>query len=1209
MGSFTNTALPKDQIDESTGEVIKKFVRRPLTAKEVEAAKNPEYEPNDHIGVQVGFVAEEPAGIVFRFVIETAPTSIDKSNQAIGMVVAARLQAPNLVSMTSEFARHLFNSDGSTINPTSTLPRIIAKSPKFKDYKNNIILVNFQASGGQPITFQNLFNEIKFEAPYTRGVDIFRKLFGQSGPIRFSLYVKDEVRSDFITALGNTIKSIRVENTVGNIYRRFYTEKLQTSRAPHHMDTGASIVDLEERPIINTAAPSSYADVFEMTTRLGVGIRQVLEDRLKSVLNLNSQPATMRVVELVGAGDLCYLGSLKPGAEYRLDTGDELKINFRIHNAIDEENWSFRVMDPFPWTLQGETVGILRRPRGAANADDKEGNFRPFQKTTLPVQRVMMNKINDARQCLSSATTIRCLIKLCDSDNSETRMIEAMNICMNGLRQSIDQEGQPAGKVHTRGREWADFMIMRDALVHGKRDLFPEPICKEYLSDLKDADHVACKEYLGNAPVTSGGLVLGMIQGVPGSGKSELAARLIVAKMLGKPSARVLVVSSANQPADVLIQKVHGAMQTALNAKPEYKSLLQKKAICRVYADVSETAYVMTLREQDEEEDDGECDSEFMEVMASVVKGPSAEGRTVTPLGDFQNEAEISQLPRLHRSGSLHITDEDSKYHQSMSRTQVMMAIRLGRRAVAPEIKEYQGSLDDAKMFLTNLSQYSTMLHYHLPYDDPFETPDKKITKKQRRRALLEETCQVYRDNMHDTDEGVCLTDSELAGTKELTIYGGLLPGGVIDIHHPKVPKAFKEFKTSMDIVNQLNTQLQPPPVGVRDKRYKVADLSIAQIAHQLLLTDKWAFLYTDIMDRIKGRLDHNRAASFKMNFRGLINEAKGTCDVAALTVNSLSEARHRDSLGDFDLVVIDEAGMMNLPEFLSIGANLKECGEIIMFGDSKQLSPQTPNITGNPGFTKELGQSVMTYLEKNYWPSATVNLNRRGAPFINVIPSVLHYQGSIKDAPCTRLPWAHPKTAEYAKFFSSIFKEYHATIPSLYIDVRGHEEVRDAVTGSWINLTTASVIVSLVEKGITNKVFTAEDVPHITHYTAQIKVVKHAYARLAMEFPDHGFENIRVVSTDSIQGGQGSCPFINTVRTVKLGFTNDQGRVVVATTRAQDFQVVVDNVCRLGEGQSAKNPPYMKRAFDEARKRKVCVNVDVNNHAEFMKHRHVHGR
>jgi hypothetical protein len=101
--------------------------------------------------------------------------------------------------------------------------------------------------------------------------------------------------------------------------------------------------------------------------------------------------------------------------------------------------------------------------------------------------------------------------------------------------------------------------------------------------------------------------------------------------------------------------------------------------------------------------------------------------------------------------------------------------------------------------------------------------------------------------------------------------------------------------------------------------------------------------------------------------------------------------------------------------------------------------------------------------------------------------------------------------------FFKILFPKYSGNIPNIYIDVHGPGEIRDEVTGSYVNLATAAVIVSIVEFGITRRVFNAEDVPYITHYTAQMKVFSHAYANLALKYPSLGFENIVVASTDSI--------------------------------------------------------------------------------------------
>jgi hypothetical protein len=83
--------------------------------------------------------------------------------------------------------------------------------------------------------------------------------------------------------------------------------------------------------------------------------------------------------EIPGAGDAEYLGSIHTSSTFRLNSGDLLKVNFRIDNPVDDENWTFTVIDPFSWTLQGETVGILKRPRQPAPTDADPKAFRPYQ--------------------------------------------------------------------------------------------------------------------------------------------------------------------------------------------------------------------------------------------------------------------------------------------------------------------------------------------------------------------------------------------------------------------------------------------------------------------------------------------------------------------------------------------------------------------------------------------------------------------------------------------------------------------------------------------------------------------------------------------------------------------------------------------------------------------------------------------------------------
>ena len=519
------------------------------------------------------------------------------------------------------------------------------------------------------------------------------------------------------------------------------------------------------------------------------------------------------------------------------------------------------------------------------------------------------------------------------------------------------------------------------------------------------------------------------------------------------------------------------------------------------------------------------------------------------------------------------------------------MGIDTGDDTMAGTMDDIPRTLAEAKDFIKELEYEGVDIEEPQLYsswdsnDDPKKKP--KMAKAKRKRLALIENRHIHQNyTAMDNSNAVTISEVDLEGTAALKFYGPLLSGGVLDLQHKSIPEEPKKHKTAVDVVKQLNHQMELTATGVTDKRYKVTEYSIAQIAVGYLKFDeKWKYLSV-LLERFATNPDGmDDKHDLTEGLNKLICQIKGEVEVIGLTANALVIPRNRDNLGKFDLVVIDECGMMNVPEFLMVAANLDKCTEFLPLGDSKQLAPQVPMMENSIGFTRELGQSIMEYLEANHWPTASLNLNRRGAPRINEIPSMLYYRGRIKDAPCTQN--SHPKTATYIEFFKKLFPGYSGNIPNINIDVRGEEEI---LTGSYINISTAAVVVSIVENAILEKVFDTEDIPHITHYTAQMKVFRHAYAKLAAQFPETGFENIRIVSTDSIQGGQGSCPFVNTVRTTRLGFTNNMGRNVVAKTRAQDFKVVVDNVHRLGDNEKTRRQPYMRQAFDAAKKKRKSV-------------------
>ena len=103
-------------------------------------------------------------------------------------------------------------------------------------------------------------------------------------------------------------------------------------------------------------------------------------------------------------------------------------------------------------------------------------------------------------------------------------------------------------------------------------------------------------------PVSFNNKGLGIILGTAGSGKSFLSAELIVARRLGNPKERILIVAAANQPADVLIRKVNDALRRAKGIGVEYQNILGTRVAARVYTDASEMSYFISLADRQYEQ-------------------------------------------------------------------------------------------------------------------------------------------------------------------------------------------------------------------------------------------------------------------------------------------------------------------------------------------------------------------------------------------------------------------------------------------------------------------------------------------------------------------------------------------------------------------------------------------------------------------------------
>lgn len=99
----------------------------------------------------------------------------------------------------------------------------------------------------------------------------------------------------------------------------FFTQRLQNTFEAHNIDSGNVLKAPSDQPKLITCPTSAYSSVFEMTARLSVAVKQVMVDQEARVLNLNRSMAAIRVVEVLGAGDMKYFGFLHSAAEICLD--------------------------------------------------------------------------------------------------------------------------------------------------------------------------------------------------------------------------------------------------------------------------------------------------------------------------------------------------------------------------------------------------------------------------------------------------------------------------------------------------------------------------------------------------------------------------------------------------------------------------------------------------------------------------------------------------------------------------------------------------------------------------------------------------------------------------------------------------------------------------------------------------------------------------
>ncbi|KAK0105457.1 hypothetical protein ONS96_004844 [Cadophora gregata f. sp. sojae] len=1305
IGALFNTNPPAQQVDANTGAPINPVTPRPTSDNELRAQSRPDYQPNDKIAVWLGFSQhlEQHSSLIIRVTVpdEAVPAGIDSDLVGKGLVLKIKMYAENLSDTTEACLRKLIADEtGDPIMPLSNLPFIVSKTPKFTEtvnsiYKLRLIFKNHT----RVVTSENIFTDLMFpfHEPTNRALQILRKIFEQDAT-SFDIYIKDEERNRVSDVSTSTFERLRNELANPGTFQRFYTQNFQNNTEAHDINTG-NLKPKESRPKVTTYPQSSFRNIFEFTTGLGVAKIEALEDMNARVMALNSTPANIRIIEALGAGDAMYFGVFSGiHKNIRLTPGDKFKVNFRLVDNVPDEDWDFTVCEPFKWSIQGEVVGVLVRPREpipqGADAAARRA-FRPYQKTKLPISRCRAKTMEDARSILEEATVIRCLITYSSSDKSETRAVAAMNILCNGSRPIHREERVAGGPTRAESevvRAWAQWLLMQDARVYDTLDFVGDGLGANYLSRLTDEDHAEVLQYLRKTPVGFTGNALAVIRGLAGAGKTTFMADLIVAHMLDNPDHRILVVTSSNSATDVIISKVNAAMESAKNQSTQYRQALQACTAVRLHHDAAETSFMLSHAEQQYEQSAARQRAEILfnieveDFQAECVRFSSSLFDRLPPLRAATPTQDESEVDETNTTGGVSISDapiegnplsnpgsdpqtstknttesistrpllSHSEYEAALGKSSTrhsflydhygadILLCEFYEQATTgptrprantfsslglPKVKDYQPLLVDfylpEKLIADNgdingdESDETESEDEGEDFGDTVRPKGKKAKRRtnnrkgKRRAAELADRRANYTED--DDNNAITLADEDLEGfDNNLEFFGPLLENNAINLNHASISDDMKTLVTAIDMVEAYNREVAPMHSGVKDRRFQQAELSIARQVMKTAEQDPtlrgFAQLYQRYCDEGATINDEDMVA-LKTNLKIALRAVKGSANVVAMTVNALGIASHQRGLGlSFDAVFIDEAGRLDLADTSMIAAAV-DCTTWVVGGDPKQYGPQAPMVTGALGCTKDLSISLMDYLRRNFWPSATLFLQRRGAPNIGILSSPMFYNNQMRDAPCCFLPGAHPKTADILNFFIQLFPECTTPAPVRYIDLRGRNDLRDELTGSYYSPDEAAVIVNIVEKGILGGIFVAEDVPVITHYTAQQKVFRHAFAKLNLEFPNRGFDKVMDHTTATFQGNGATLPIGSPVRTNNPGFTSDRGQNCVLMTRGIDFSLTVANVNNLVNPHGRGTPPMKELLYMARRKRVAVVVKRGSDNEDLMTHRYVHAQ
>ncbi|KAJ3568749.1 hypothetical protein NP233_g5511 [Leucocoprinus birnbaumii] len=281
----------------------------------------------------------------------------------------------------------------------------------------------------------------------------------------------------------------------------------------------------------------------------------------------------------------------------------------------------------------------------------------------------------------------------------------------------------------------------------------------------------------------------------------------------------------------------------------------------------------------------------------------------------------------------------------------------------------------------------------------------------------------------------------------------------------------------------------------------------------------------------------------------------------------------------DFDMVIIDEAAQaIELSTLIPLKYRCQRC---ILVGDPQQLPP---TVLSQEAGKYRYNQSLFVRMQKSQ-PDAVhlLNIQYRMHPDISQLPSIVFYQGKLKDGPKmdekTFQPWHNNSLFGTYKFFNV---------------AKGLEESSGRSIKNMAECHAAVALYNRLKREY-DKINFDFRVGVVSMYRAQITELKRQFEQ---RFGKDILGRVDFNTVDGFQGQEKDIIILSCVRAgpglQNIGFLSDTRRMNVALTRAKSSLFILGNSATLERSNDSWNA-----IVNDARKRSCLVEVD---HTYFTK-------